>query len=185
MHQTRTSATVSRRITFPSVTPMITEVFGELLFGVDGELLFGVGGELLFGVDGELLFGVGSELLFGVDGELFGVGGELLFGVDGELFFGVGGELLFGVGGGLLFVGGDEFLVPVISTIDVGGDVGSAGGAFTVVVTVSSGSDVLGAAPVGAPQSGSICSEYRYFASTSGHSLLMHGKSKYIQWPIG
>ena len=40
-------------MTHPSVAPMITYLFGELLFGVDdGELLFGIGGGLLFvGVD--------------------------------------------------------------------------------------------------------------------------------------
>lgn len=43
---------------------MITDLFGELLFGVDGELLFGAGSELLFGVDGELWVGVGGELVF-------------------------------------------------------------------------------------------------------------------------
>ena len=48
-------------MTFPSVTPMITDLFGELLFGADGEL-FGVGGELLF-VGGDKFVGPGISLV--------------------------------------------------------------------------------------------------------------------------
>ena len=55
-------------MTHPSVAPMITYLFGELLFGVDSELLFGVDGELLFGIGDGLRFGLGGGLLFvGVD----------------------------------------------------------------------------------------------------------------------
>ena len=140
-------------MTLPSVAPMITlYLFGELLFGVDGELFFGV--------DGELSVGVGGKLLVSVDG----------VGVDGELLFGVGGELLF--------VNVDKYVVPGISTADVGvNDVsvgtptsveGSLCNATTVVVVDgNTGPDTAGV-------SQSITIFCAYLKTTSGHSFDMH-----------